>query len=218
MPDPAPPRKARISRKARAGTACGSGCCPGCRPGCGSGGPRRVWVGRLKIGARGKPACRAPDSEPDSRPRRAGDAGDAGDAGGAGGAGQPWIPDGDSLRQQSRPDAFPLQRAAGEGSETGGRKAPPLRRPQSGVGPSDPAKDPARCVVDPRPAPRHNDNLQPLRRNKFFRISLREIFEELRRPPVGAKKLINAPESAAKTEGRCQKMTLKKPITAYFES
>ena len=82
----------------------------------------------------------------------------------------PWIPDGDSLRQQSWPNAFPRQRAAGEGSETGGRKAPPLRRPQSGVGPSDPAKDPARCVVNPRPAPRHNDNLQPLRGNKFLEL------------------------------------------------
>ena len=35
----------------------------------GAGGPRRAWVGRLKIGARGKPACRAPDSEPESGPR-----------------------------------------------------------------------------------------------------------------------------------------------------
>ena len=173
MPDPAPPRKARISRKALAGTGCGRGRGPGWDPGwnsdCGSGGPRRGRVGRPSPGLGGEPACRAPNNEPESGPRR------AGDAGGAGGAGQPWIPDGDSLRQQLRPDAFPLQRAAGEGSETGGRKAPPLRRPQSGVSPSDPAKDPARCVVDPRPAPRHNDNLQPLRGNKIFRIALREI-------------------------------------------
>ena len=175
MPDPAPPRKARISRKAL-GTGCGPDCCPGRCPGwnsdCGSRGPRRGRVGRPSPGLGGEPACRAPNSEPESGPRRAGD---AGGAGGDGDAGPPWIPDGDSLRQQSRPNAFPRQRAAGEGSETGGRKAPPLRRPQSGVGPSDPAKDPARCVVDPRPAPRHNDNLQPLRGNKIFRIALREI-------------------------------------------
>lgn len=176
MPDPAPPRKARISRKALAGTACGSGCRPGCGPGCGSGGPRRVWVGRLKIGVRGKPACRAPNSEPDSRPRRAGD---AGGAGGAGDDGLPWIPDGDSLRQQSRPNAFPRQRAAGEGSETGGRKAPPLRRPQSGVGPSDPAKDPARCVVDPRADPCHHLNFWPLRQHEIPGTPLPEGSGEL---------------------------------------
>jgi hypothetical protein len=41
----------------------------------------------------------------------------------------PWIPDGDSLRQQSRPHAVPLRRAAGEGSRTGGGKAPIVRRP-----------------------------------------------------------------------------------------
>jgi hypothetical protein len=53
---------------------------------------------------------------------------------------------------------------------------------------SDSAKDPARRVVDPRPAPRYNDNLQPLRGNKIFRIALREISGKLRRSPVDAKK------------------------------
>jgi hypothetical protein len=93
-----------------------------------------------------------------------------------------------------------------------------MRRPEPRVGLRGPAKDPALCVVDPRPAPRHNDNLQPLRGNKIFRISLREIAGELRRSPVGAKKLINAPEDAARTGGRCPKMALKRPITASFAS
>ena len=65
--------------------------------------------------------------------------------------------------------------AAGEGSRTGARKAPPVRRPQSGLGPCDPAKDPARCCGDPRPDPSHRDNLQPLRRYKLFGTPLREI-------------------------------------------
>jgi len=150
-----------------AGTSCCPGCCPGWNSDCGSGGPKPGRVGRPSPGLGGEPACRAPNSEPESGTRRAGE--DEG-AGGAGDAGLPWIPDGDSLRQQSRPNAFPLQRAAGEGSETGGRKAPPVRRPEPRVGLRGPAKDPARCVVDPRPAPRHNDNLQPLRGNKFLEL------------------------------------------------
>ena len=145
-------------------------------------------------------------------------AGGAGGAGDVGGVGPPWIPDGDSLRQQSRPDRVSFRRAAGEGSRTGPRKAPPVRRPEPRVGPRDPAKDPARCVVDPRPAPRHNDNLQPLRGNKIFRISLLEIAVELRRSPVGAKKIINAPEYTARKGDRCPKMALKRPINASFAS
>ena len=34
--------------------------------------------------------------------------------------------------------------------------------------------------------------------------------------PVGAKKLINAPEDAARKGDRCPKMALKKPINASF--
>ena len=51
------------------------------------------------------------------------------------------------------PVIVPFRRAAGEGSRTGARKAPPVRRPESSVGPCDPAKDPARCCGDPRPDP-----------------------------------------------------------------
>ena len=74
-----------------AGTSCGPDCCPGYCPGycpgwnsdCGSGGPRRGRVGRPSPGLGGEPACRAPNSEPESGPRRAGGAGDAGGAEGA---------------------------------------------------------------------------------------------------------------------------------------
>ena len=52
------------------------------------------------------------------------------------------------------PVIVPFRRAAGEESRTGARKAPPVRCPQSGLGPCDPAKDPARCCGDPRPDPR----------------------------------------------------------------
>ena len=214
MPDPAPPRKARISRKAL-GTGCGRGRGrgPGWDPGwnsdCGSGGPRRSRVGRLSPGLGGEPACRAPNSEPESGPRRAGDAGDAGGAEGAEGAGLPWIPNGDSLRQQSRPNAFPLQRAAGEGSETGGRKAPPVRRPQLGVSPRDPAKDPARHGSNPRPDPCHRLDLQPLRRHELFGTPLRERSKKILLPPVTTKK-INAPTDAAKTGHKCHKSTQKR--------
>ena len=62
-----------------AGTACGSGW----DSDCGSGGPRPGRVGRPSPGLGGEPACRAPDSEPESGPRRAGDAEGAGDAGDA---------------------------------------------------------------------------------------------------------------------------------------
>ena len=51
------------------------------------------------------------------------------------------------------PVIVPFRRAAGEGSGTGGRKTPPVRRSESSVGPCDPAKDPARCCGDPRPDP-----------------------------------------------------------------
>ena len=52
------------------------------------------------------------------------------------------------------PVIVPFRGAADEESRTGARKAPSLRCPQSGLGPSDPAKDPARCYGDPRPDPR----------------------------------------------------------------
>ena len=54
--------------------------------------------------------------------------------------------------------------------------------------------------------------------NKIFRIALREIAGELRRSPVGAKKIINAPEYTARKGDRCPKMALKRPINASFAS
>ena len=110
----------------------------------------------------------------------------------------PWIPDGDSLRQQSRPDRVSFRRATSEGSRTGGRKAPPVRRPQLGVSPRDPAKDPARHGSNPRPDPCHRLDLQPLRRHELFGTPLRERSKKILPPPVTAKK-INAPTDAAKT-------------------
>ena len=75
-------------------------------------------------------------------------------------------PRGNGLRQQCRPNIVPFRRAAGEGSRTGGDKAPPVRRPQSSVGLGDPAKDPAHDGSDPRPDPRPDPrrrlDLQPL--------------------------------------------------------
>ena len=143
------------------------------------GGPRGRWVGCRSPGPLGEPACGASDSEPRPGSRCAGDVGDAGAA---------WIPDRDGLRQQPWPHAFPFRRAAGEGSGTGGRKAPPLRRPQPGVSARDPAEDPARDGSDPRPDPSHRLDLYPLCRHELFETLLREDAGELRRPAVGAKK------------------------------
>jgi hypothetical protein len=61
-----PPRHARrgFVGEGVVGPGCGPGWDSDCGPGYGSGGPRQAWFGRLKIGAHGKPAFRAPDSEP----------------------------------------------------------------------------------------------------------------------------------------------------------
>ena len=156
------------------------------------GSPRGLHDGSRGPGAGGELACRASDSEPRPGSRRAGDVGNARAA---------WIPDGDGLRQQPRPHAFPLRCAAGEGSGIGRRKAPPVRRPQPGVSSGNPAKDPARHGSDPRPDPSYRDNLQPIRRYELPGAPLREGAGELRRPPVGAEKIITVPEDAAKTGG-----------------
>ena len=155
------------------------------------GSPRGLHDGSRGPGAGGELACRASDSEPRPGSRRAGDVGDAGEA---------WIPDGDGLRQQPRPHAFPLRCAAGEGSGIGGRKAPIVRRPQSRVSARDPAEDPARDGSDPRPDPSHRLDLQPLRRHELPGTLLREGSGELRRPAVGAEKIINPSEEANQQE------------------
>ena len=100
------------------------------------------------------------------------------------------------------PVIVPFRGAAGEGSRTGARKAPPVRRTQSSVGLGDPAKDPAHNGSDPRPDPSHCDNLQPPRRHELFGTSLRESSEKFRRSPVGGSKIINAPLGCVKTGGR----------------
>lgn len=136
-----PPRHARHGFVGEgAGTGCGPGLDSDCGLDCGSGGPRRAWVGRLKIGASGKPACRAPDSELRQGPRRAGD---SGGAGGAGGAGAPQIRDGDGLH--SSPSLTPFHPGAasewiGKVGWNGvdGGEAMFARRPESGLGPWDP--------------------------------------------------------------------------------
>ena len=76
-----------------------------------------------------------------------------------------------------------------------------MRRPQLGVSPRDPAKDPARHGANPRPDPCHRLDLHSLRRYELPGAPLREGAGELRRPPVGAEKIITVPEDAAKTGG-----------------
>lgn len=99
------------------------------------------------------------------------------------------------------PVIVPFRRAAGEESRTGARKAPPVRRTQSGLGPCDPAKDPARNGSDPRPDPCRRLDLQPLNRPELFGTPLRENSEKFRRSPVGRSKIINASVECAKTRG-----------------
>ena len=99
------------------------------------------------------------------------------------------------------PVIVPFRRAAGEESRTGATKAPPVRRPQSGLGPCDPAKDPARNGFDPRPDPCRRLDLQPLNLPELFGTPLRENSEKFRRSPVGRSKIINASVECAKTGG-----------------
>ena len=99
------------------------------------------------------------------------------------------------------PVIVPFRRAAGEESRTGARKAPPVRRTQSGLGPCDPAKDPAHNGSDPRPDPSHRLDLQPLNLPELFGTPLRENSEKFRRSPVGRSKIINASVECAKTGG-----------------
>ena len=113
---------------------------------------RRLRVGRRRTGALGEPACGAPDAEPREGPRCTGDVGNDGTS---------CIPNWDRLRQLSRPHTVALGRAGGERPRTGGRKAPRVQSPQSGVGNCDPAKDPGRPGVDPEPDRHRGINLPP---------------------------------------------------------
>ena len=140
---------------------------------------RRLRVGRRRTGALGEPACGAPGAEPREGPRCAGDVENEGTS---------CIPNWDRLRQLSRPHTVPLGRAGGEGSGTGGRKAPRVQRPQPGVGYCDPAKDPGQRGVDPEPHRHRGIDLPPFCQHELLGTPLRKGAGELRRLPVGVPK------------------------------
>lgn len=149
-------------------------------------------MGRRRTGALGEPACGAPGAEPREGPRCAGDVENEGTS---------CIPNWDRLRQLSRPHTVPLGRAGGEGSGTGGRKAPRVQRPQPDVGYCDPAKVPGQRGVNPEPHRHRGIDLPPFCQHELLGTPLPKGARELRRLPVGVPKKISESEEGAATGG-----------------
>jgi hypothetical protein len=104
----------------------------------------------------------------------------------------------------SRPDLtlFRSGATAGEGSGTSGRKAPPVQRPQSGVGNFDPAKDPGRRGVDPEPHRHRGIDLPPFCQHELLGTPLRKGAGELRRLPLGTPKKLVTQKRVLQQRGR----------------